>query len=548
MSEVAKAMIESSGMRPTVADASPATDEWFVINLCASMTPMPSVPKSLAGFEEFKLFQVSRVEDGRRRYRLRLGFFNCQAEAELLLGSIRTLYPAAFAGAASQEDLRFRGETQIATKSTAQKPVAAEPAIVKAAVVKQAPAEKTALESVAAAKPAAPATIVTKIETAPLRQPAAVKVEQPKAELKAAKAPEKPAKPNEDDATRIMPAAIRVSAAGKATALQVDAKSLDTSEMSLEFNPTPEPGVPEAAVHAKAEIKAIDSKPFHVGRGVDVPDVQLEFVPEAARKISPEAKAAAPVNANAKPAPQPAAAGIAKPAAGTSTKTSAPATSRPAAAAASAPAAAGNMLPGASRVMDDYVPVLDTTLTIRTLTQAEKDDPNQPTWFAVELTSSEHPFNLEAMPRLDIFAAYRLYSVVVSDGGKVHHALRLGFFKEEVSADAVSGYLKTFFPTPIIKRIGVAEYNRFAEPKPKPVATQNDNVVKLAEKRDHAVPSAATATANSTPANTPRGNGAKLSQAAMNKGASKALAAESGIRQVPRPQSFFARLIGRDLD
>ena len=51
------------------------------------------------------------------------------------------------------------------------------------------------------------------------------------------------------------------------------------------------------------------------------------------------------------------------------------------------------------------------------------------------------------MPHLDIFEVYRLYSVASAGGGKIVHSLRLGFFREVVSAEAVSGYLKTFFPT-----------------------------------------------------------------------------------------------------
>ena len=41
--------------------------------------------------------------------------------------------------------------------------------------------------------------------------------------------------------------------------------------------------------------------------------------------------------------------------------------------------------------------------------------------------------------------AYRLYSVATAGSGKIVHSLRLGFFKEAVSAEAVSGYLKKIF-------------------------------------------------------------------------------------------------------
>ena len=82
---------------------------------------------------------------------------------------------------------------------------------------------------------------------------------------------------------------------------------------------------------------------------------------------------------------------------------------------------------------------LDSTQTIRALTAAELNDANQPKWFVVQLAISEQAINLDTMPHLDIFAAYRLYSVATAGSGKILHSLRLGFFKEEVSAQAVTG-------------------------------------------------------------------------------------------------------------
>jgi hypothetical protein len=67
------------------------------------------------------------------------------------------------------------------------------------------------------------------------------------------------------------------------------------------------------------------------------------------------------------------------------------------------------------------------------------------------------------VPSLDIFAAYCLYSVAGLDQGKVMHALRLGFFADEISAQAVAAYLQSYFEAPAIKRVSVAERERFAE-------------------------------------------------------------------------------------
>ena len=57
-------------------------------------------------------------------------------------------------------------------------------------------------------------------------------------------------------------------------------------------------------------------------------------------------------------------------------------------------------------------------------------------WFSIQLSLSEDPIDPEHVPSLDIFNEYRLYSVTGLDGGRVMHALRLGFFSSELAADA----------------------------------------------------------------------------------------------------------------
>jgi hypothetical protein len=111
------------------------------------------------------------------------------------------------------------------------------------------------------------------------------------------------------------------------------------------------------------------------------------------------------------------------------------------------------------------------------------NDAAQEKWFAIQLAVSDQPVNLDAMPHLDIFEAYSLYSVATAGSGKIVHSLRLGFFKEDVSAEAVSGYLKTFFASPSVIRISVAEQARFKDaPQPRraePAEEPKSNVVDL---------------------------------------------------------------------
>jgi hypothetical protein len=123
-----------------------------------------------------------------------------------------------------------------------------------------------------------------------------------------------------------------------------------------------------------------------------------------------------------------------------------------------AAAAAPRTLPLEARVGS-----LDTTQTLRALTPTELEDPSTLRWFVIQLSCSEEPFDPDALPNLDIFNEYRLYSVASLDQGKLMHTLRVGFFSEDSHAKAVAGYLGTFFDNPAIKRVSAAERTRFAQ-------------------------------------------------------------------------------------
>ncbi len=79
----------------------------FVINLSASTAPIGIPATGVSGFEKLKLYQLSRKEDGRDRFRLRLGFFDTPAAANEALAALRELYPSAFATNATEDDQRF---------------------------------------------------------------------------------------------------------------------------------------------------------------------------------------------------------------------------------------------------------------------------------------------------------------------------------------------------------------------------------------------------------------------------------------------------------
>ena len=106
---------------------------------------------------------------------------------------------------------------------------------------------------------------------------------------------------------------------------------------------------------------------------------------------------------------------------------------------------------------------LESTQTVRLLTSIEMEDDEALRWYVIQLSLSEQAFDPDAVPNLDIFSVYRLYSVAAIDQGHIMHALRLGFFGEEVAAAAVASYLEAYYDKPTVKRVSVAERERFAD-------------------------------------------------------------------------------------
>jgi hypothetical protein len=105
----------------------------FVINLSASTAPISVPMKAVADHPGTHLYQIQRTEDRRVRYRLRLGPFETESQAEALLPMVREIYPSAFTAGAEAEDAR--AIESIKTKIEAQQLAA-----VKAAMSKAAPA------------------------------------------------------------------------------------------------------------------------------------------------------------------------------------------------------------------------------------------------------------------------------------------------------------------------------------------------------------------------------------------------------------------------
>jgi hypothetical protein len=88
---------------------------------------------------------------------------------------------------------------------------------------------------------------------------------------------------------------------------------------------------------------------------------------------------------------------------------------------------------------------------------------NAPVSFAVQLLWSVQPLESDAVPRLEIFRAYRLYTVSGSRDGRTWYCVRLGFFSDAISARQVAHYVRSTFASAAVVPISPQERARAIE-------------------------------------------------------------------------------------
>jgi hypothetical protein len=100
--------------------------ERYVINLSASTTPVVLTPPAQPELRRFSFFVTRKLESGRERFRLHMGYFDSQEEAERMLEFVREVYPAAWAGVAPGQRLRTRAKpAEVSAEPVAATPVPA---------------------------------------------------------------------------------------------------------------------------------------------------------------------------------------------------------------------------------------------------------------------------------------------------------------------------------------------------------------------------------------------------------------------------------------
>lgn len=151
-------MIASTAESLGIEAAAPAQ---FVINLCASTSPMALSHPSSPELKKYTFFVSRQREEGRERFRLHMGYFDSQEQAEALLEAVRDVYPAAWAGPAPASGVGRRNRVA--------KPVAAAPAPVAAPA--PAPAVPAAAPATAPAAAAAPPGVASPAPAAAIASP-----------------------------------------------------------------------------------------------------------------------------------------------------------------------------------------------------------------------------------------------------------------------------------------------------------------------------------------------------------------------------------------
>jgi hypothetical protein len=109
-------------------DGATSPSQLFVINLCASTSPMALAQPNVPALKRYTFFVSRQRDDGRDRFRLHMGYFASQEEAEQLLEVVRDVYPAAWTGPAPAGGTPRRNRAAV-------RPVAVPPAATPASQV-----------------------------------------------------------------------------------------------------------------------------------------------------------------------------------------------------------------------------------------------------------------------------------------------------------------------------------------------------------------------------------------------------------------------------
>ncbi len=464
----------TSSAASTASTPAAATGD-FVVNLCASTTPMALAKPSAPELARYTFFVSRRREEGRERFRLHMGYFATRDEAEQMLQLVRDLYPAAWVGETPGRKL---APTTARSSNTSSAPVT--------------PANVTGRAGPLAAQS------VVEIPSVPVA-PSRAAASTPPPPAKSTRAAPAPAP---SPALALSPASASASASASAPAAVVAPATAPAAAPVLGAIVASAPVAPSRAAAPRAAVPPASN----------VREVIAALGPEAAEPTvsMPQLRVRAPVS-EAPPhlpaaparAAQPAAAATAalllatRPAATAVSPATAPApalgptptpipTSMPASVSAALPPTRSTS-PGADMTDTQVLRVLEgraaaaqardgAAAAAGSASQAGRDiallsPQDTQTWrdikeqikrdavvhFAVQLSWSVTPIDLGRVPSLAIFNAYTLYKIEGNREGRKWYGLRLGFFSDAVSAKQVAHYVRSEFAQVAVVPVGISE-------------------------------------------------------------------------------------------
>jgi hypothetical protein len=422
----------------------------FVINLCSSTSPVALSPPDHAGLKRFTFFVSRRREEGRERFRLHMGYFQTQEEAEKLLDIVREIYPGAWAGMAP--GLRLRAAAAAAKEADIGAPIEQEiaPGAATAAVASATPA------AAAAAAPAPVSVSVASVASvpAPASPPA------PSAQPVAANAAHAASMPLVEISFDLLPSHLPIDRPDRASKPAQPTKPVDAA-IATDASMSEEAAAARSLSDVRAAIASLADTSTRGPMLRAIPELQppanIPVAKAAPLKVMPELSdeaAMAVLESRAQPGEP------VKP--------------------ASHGAAAASPGNGANPEKAVY---------------------------AVQLMWSVQPIDIAQVPQLAIFSAYTLYGAEGNRDGRRWYGLRLGFFTDAVSAKQVAHYVRSEFSTVSVVPVTPRERERAKialARSPQPAAPVKPIAATAAAPASvpNAIPGAATSTVANTVANT----------------------------------------------
>jgi hypothetical protein len=505
----------------------------FVINLTSSTTPMAlSQPKDPT-LAQYTFFVSRRLEDGRERFRLHMGYFENMQAAEEMLALVREVYPQAWAGEAPGKKLRPNNAAASAAAPAASAAAKPTPAAAKPAAAAPVPAHRPAAPAPAptatpAARAAAPPAPAAEPERHPFAStplpPPKPQFEEPfvladgDTEFKPIDVPViHPPAAEAKPVVRATPAAPAKAAAKAAPAKPVAAKPVAAK-----------PAAKAAAPAAKAAPAKIPAKPAAARPMAAAPPARPAparppvIAPKIAAQVSaPALQAAAPKTAPARPALVATPAHAAAPAMRAAPP--APKAPRPEPTVQMPALSATPSLTNVRQVIEELDDLSDTQ-TIRLLErhspfregskEADVDEAirvikpedaqsmaaiksdvkrNAPVLFAVQIDWSVTPFDMSKVPPLAIFNAYTLYTTEANREGRTWYGLRLGFFSDAVSAKQVAYYVRSDFKSVSVVPVTTLEKERATD-----INAERSGIHRAANLKESAAPTPASISASTS--------------------------------------------------